>query len=249
MNQPLLRSLLLPAMLLCMVMGEPAHAQVQGTLFTSPEQRAYMDFLRQEFLSRSTNAGFDIEVPEIPEFAATDATGTEVPEGPTEFTLGGILTGRDGTRSVWLNNNLLHESELPDWVRIITSGESPILQLNVNGSRWELRPGQTVDLASGTVSEAYQRPPPEEAPAVTEGIAALVGAVTDTTAETPTETTAEVLPGPESADVSEAAPAPTIPADTTAAVLPERPLEELDATELDALIESLQERRADLDED
>lgn len=248
-RHPLQPFLLLTA-LLGIAAGMPARAQkMEGTLFTSPEQRAYMDFLRQDFLTRSAEAGFDIQVPEIPDIPAEDGA-SEAPEGPVEFTLGGIMTGRDGSHLVWLNSNLLQESELPAWARIVSAGTGLALQVDANGRRWLLRPGQTVDITSGTVSEAYQRQPPPEETAPPEGLAALVEAVVADVTDSSTlatEASPEAAPSAQAAVATAAATEDAAP--DAAAALPERPLDELDLNELDALIESLQERRASLDED
>lgn len=231
---------MLPACLLCLAPA-PLHAQLEGTLFTSPDQRAYMDFLRQEFLASSQDAGFNIEVPEIPEVPVegTEETG---PAEPVEFTFGGIMTSRDGTRSVWLNNQLLQESDLPDWVRIVSATPGLALQLDANGSRWLLKPGQTVDVTAGTIVEEYQRPAPAADEGTVRALTALVEAIM------PEPATAASAPAP--APVPEPSATAEAPVATNVAVsqaaqgdMQTIAVEELSDEELDELIRALQEAR------
>ncbi|MGV3590046.1 MAG: hypothetical protein ACO1PZ_00055 [Gammaproteobacteria bacterium] len=132
-----------------------AFAQIDGTLFTQPEERAYLDYLRDEFLRNNAEQGFDIEeaaVPIVP--GAEDAQ----PSGPVEFNFGGVMTRRDGSRSVWLNGVVLAESELPGGMSLVSADNGISLRIVHEGKEYLLRPGQTVDLLAGSVMENYQRP-------------------------------------------------------------------------------------------
>jgi hypothetical protein len=134
-------------------------------LFTQPEEREYLDYLREELLRTQAEAGFDIEEAAIPEIP--DATPIEE-AGPVEVSFGGIMTRRDGSRRIWLDGKLLEESALPSGVSV---GDSSSLTLRVTQGNtvFLLRPGQTVDLTTGTVMENFQRPlakPPQESVAV-----------------------------------------------------------------------------------
>ncbi|MEY4641596.1 MAG: hypothetical protein RLZZ227_1590 [Pseudomonadota bacterium] len=144
-----------------------ASAQLAGTLFTEPEEREYLDYLRAEFLRNNKEAGFDIEevIPVVPDDQAAVETG------PQEFTFGGLMTRRDGERSVWLNGRLLAESKLPSGIRLMDADPSTSLRIAQDGRIFVLRPGQTVTLATGVIVENYQRiavaePPPAEVEAV-----------------------------------------------------------------------------------
>ena len=44
-----------------------ARAQLEGTLFTKPEERAYLDYLRAELLRNNAEDEFNIEEADIPE--------------------------------------------------------------------------------------------------------------------------------------------------------------------------------------
>jgi len=234
-QRPALLRALLPACLLCVAPAAPLYAQLEGTLFTSPEQRAYMDFLRQEFLANSRDTGFNIVVPEIPEVTVEGAE-TEGPAEPVEFTFGGIMTSRDGSRSVWLNNQLLQESELPDWVRIVAATTGLALQLDANGSRWLLKPGQTVDITSGTIVEEYQRPAPAPEAGPVGALTALIEPFTPQVlleSTTPDPVPLVVEPAETPVDMISAEPGDT---QTLS-------LDDLNDEQLDELIRALQEVR------
>ncbi|MDY6982232.1 MAG: hypothetical protein SV422_04015 [Pseudomonadota bacterium] len=147
-----------------------AYAQLDGTLFTQPEERAYLDYLRDEFLRNNAEQGFDIAETAIP--VVPDAE--PAPAGPIEFSFGGIMTRRDGSRSVWLNGVVLAESELPAGMSLVSAGSSTSLRIAHEGKVYQLRPGQTVDLVAGTVVESYQRP--QAAPSASEPAAATAPA-------------------------------------------------------------------------
>jgi hypothetical protein len=234
-QRPALLRVLLSACLLWGVPAVPLYAQLEGTLFTSPEQRAYMDFLRAEFLANSRETGFNILVPEIPEVPG-EVTAAEGPPAPLEFSFGGIMTSRDGSRSVWLNHQLLQESDLPDWVRIVSAPPGLALQLDTNGSRWLLKPGQTVDITAGSIVEEYQRPAPVPAVASAgDNLASMATAVI-------AESTAAVIDAVDSTATAATEPAPPAPETFSDEDLPDDP-----AT-LDAMIDRLQLRRAELDD-
>lgn len=152
-----------------------ARAQLEGTLFTQPDEREYLDYLRQEFMRANAAEDFDIEdvvIPEIPE----DVVAVE-PAGPVEYSFGGVMARRDGVR-VWLNGQLLGESELPEGFSVVEAGRSFSLRVVHEGQTFVLLPGQTVDVTAGSVIENFQRAQP---PA-------------ETTAAPPAETAVDAVP-------------------------------------------------------
>lgn len=134
-----------------------AQELLQGTLFTNDEQRNYLDYLRQDFLAKNQQNGFDIEESQIPDIPVDGPAG---PSGPTEYTLGGIMRRSDGSLSIWLNNQLVSEQQLPANARLIRDGATLALQFSTTSGTRLLRPGQTLAIESGAVQERYQRPPP-----------------------------------------------------------------------------------------
>lgn len=167
-----------------------AQAQLEGTLFTEPEEREYLDYLRQEFLRTNPEGGFDIEDGDIPEIPQ-NAVPVEEDTRPVEYSFGGVMTRRDGSHGIWLDGVLLDETQLPEGFSVVTTGQMTSLRVVRDGQTYVLRPGQSVNLATGTVSEMLQHfaapPATEQAPAtarepVAEELA--VPAVADTAAAT-----------------------------------------------------------------
>lgn len=133
----------------------PVAAQLTGTLFTSPAQREYLDYLRQDFLASSSERGFDITEAEIPEIPTAVAEAEAA--GPEVYTLGGIVSLRDGTQRIWLNGKALSEAELPPEADLVRDNGMLALRFSTANGTYLLRPGQTLDLAEGLVLENYQR--------------------------------------------------------------------------------------------
>jgi hypothetical protein len=197
------------------------YAQLEGTLFTQPEERAYLDYLRDEFLRNNAERGFDIEEATIPVIPGDEIAA---PTGPTEVSFGGIMTRRDGSRSLWLNGALLSESELPGGMSLVGTGRDTSLRLTHEGKVYVLRPGQTVDLVASRVMEAYQRTP-----------AASTNGASTTGAEAAVPARVE-----DAATDGDAAASPTEadPVDAVAAAV-----DTLDDEQIDALLEAIENRR------
>jgi hypothetical protein len=182
-------------------------AQLEGTLFTQPDEREYLDYLREEFRRTSTEEGFNIEESAIPEIPDSQVV---TPTGPVEFTFGGIMTRRDGSRSVWLNGRVLAESELPTGISVVAGARSASLQIVDKGNTYLLRPGQTVDLTAGTVVENFQRPQPEPEAAmaapepVADAAAAEVAVEAADEASDATETTPDTGAAPDEEAITSA---------------------------------------------
>ena len=139
-----------------LLVSQTSLAQFQGKIFTTPEERAYLDALRQDFLKRTEEQGFDIDKAEPPPLPVTE---TEQPENTTlvEYTLGGIMTRSDGSRTVWLNNQPVAEASLPANMSLLTEGSLVMLRITVDATRYQLKPGQTLIASTGEIQEAWQR--------------------------------------------------------------------------------------------
>ena len=60
----------------CCTLAPVAAAQDFGKIFTTPDEREYLDYLRQDFVTRRQMATFNIQedvIPEIPQQPETDA--------------------------------------------------------------------------------------------------------------------------------------------------------------------------------
>lgn len=170
----------------------PAHAQMEGTLFTQPNEREFLDRLRRDFLANSQDAGFNVQEVVIPELAE-EAAAAEA--GPVTVTFGGIMNRRDGSHSIWLDGRLLTEAELPDGMSLVAGERSTSLRIVQDGNIFILRPGQAVNLDTGTIIENFQRPRP--APLVTEQPVAEEPAPEEIVAASPPAEVADVDKGEE----------------------------------------------------
>lgn len=146
------RRLTIAALLLAM---PPAlQAQIDGPLFTPPEQRAYLDALREQYLARSRNRGFDISEVAIP--ALPQEQTAAAPRADLIYRLGGIMSLRDGSHSIWLNDRSLREEDLPRSARLVREGSTLVLRFETPRGVAVLRPGQTLNFDRGLVQESYQ---------------------------------------------------------------------------------------------
>jgi hypothetical protein len=165
---PAVIHLLALTLALVFTLGSPlARSQTFDRLFTNPQEREYLDFLRREWVEQNATAGFNIEdtaLPQIPQAAA---------EPDPILNLGGILDRRDGGRTIWLNGSAIAESELPAHMRTTLAGGTRALQVRINGTNLVIKPGQSLNLNSGEMWDSFEgRGPsvadPRPAPAAVE---------------------------------------------------------------------------------
>lgn len=154
----------LPACLLgAAVLGStPALGQEFGTLFTSPEEREYLDFLREENLRLSQQNTFNIQEDIIPEIPVVEEE-EEVDAGPaiSEYKFGGIMVRLNGSRMVWLNGTQIAESNLPGNMALAESAGSMLLVIRSDGTNYQIKPGQTFNVLTGRVVDAFQSGTPQ----------------------------------------------------------------------------------------
>ncbi len=137
---------------LCLLSALPAYAQY-GHLFTSAAEREYLDFLRAEYLRNNQVDDFNIAetIPEIPVIEEEVTANT----GPEFYRLGGIITQRDGSRTLWLNNVAVNERDLPQNMRLLTAGNTLALRISLEQGTFDLRPGQTLDVFNARVRDGF----------------------------------------------------------------------------------------------
>jgi len=117
--------------LACCTFSLDASAEPLGRLFHTPEQRALLDNARKTM--------------------PMNASGEEQVNSAPDFMLKGIVTRSDGQRSVWLNGRVEHG----------VGRASDRVPVQLPGGEIKLKVGQSIDPASGRVTENYRRPPPE----------------------------------------------------------------------------------------
>ena len=144
--------------LAAVILSFPTAAQQQepmGRLFFTPAQRTSLDIARNQ---RARNT------------LATERTEEQAAPVAQSITYGGMVRRSDGKNTVWLNNQPVHDREPVGGSAIvgqIRPDGSVTLQNPQSGRSVELKPGQSVELLSGTIEEGYSRKPvtPEAKPA------------------------------------------------------------------------------------
>jgi hypothetical protein len=141
----------------------PAMAQQQeplGRLFFTPAQRSSLDVARSQ-RARTT--------------LATERTEEQAAPQEQTITYGGMVRRSDGGSTVWLNGRPVHERETIGGATVvgrIGADGSVSLQNPQSGRSVALKPGQSLELLSGTIEEGYARKPvapepkPEAKPAI-----------------------------------------------------------------------------------
>lgn len=144
------------AFLLIFVLAPMAgQSQSLGTLFTTPEERAYLDYLREDFLARTAEAGFNIDENAVPEIPEDENQVVDV----VQFHLDGIMTLNDGRRTVWLNGSPIFERDLPANARIVSADGVSALRLSTADNAYIIKPGQTVDITTSEIWDAFDLRP------------------------------------------------------------------------------------------
>jgi len=143
-----LRTLIPCLLLMTAAMPTPAPAAQQerlGRLFFTPAQRSSLDVARNQ-RARAALAT------ENPEQEAAPVSQT--------ITYGGLVRRGDGRTTVWLNNQPVRDTD-PAGAGAVVSRVRPdgsiVLQAPQSGRSVNLKPGQSVELLSGTVEEGYAR--------------------------------------------------------------------------------------------
>lgn len=126
-----------------------AAEQTMGRLFFTPEQRARMDVARQQ--ERSIRI---------------DAEQQENEPPAANITLNGVLTRSDGKTTVWINNKEQSGEQAGSGIAVRGSGgRGQVSVITPDAKRAvPLKVGQSIDMSSGLVEEAYHRVPLQSQP-------------------------------------------------------------------------------------
>lgn len=144
----------IPILLIWIVFPSHAGAEVLDRLFFTPQERVTLEQLRWA-------PAESLAAPDRPEEEAAPQEAQ-----PLFLTLDGIVSRLDGTQRVWLNGVSYPATALPEHVRLSGTASGGRIEVLVEqkGKTYSLRSGQTLDLNSGEIREAYERGP-EPAPA------------------------------------------------------------------------------------
>lgn len=130
-------------------------AEPVGRLFFTPAQRASLD------VARTQRARNTLSTDKLTEEAAAPVAQT--------ITYGGMVRRSDGKSTMWVNNRAVHDNEAATGAIVgrVRQDGSITLQLPQSGRSVDLKPGQSIELLSGTIEEGYSRKPvaPEAKPA------------------------------------------------------------------------------------
>ena len=176
-----------------------SHAQPSiGRLFSTPEQRAELDRIRHD----AEVAGE--ETPDTLNPPLEMQHGSEIAPRARTVTIDGILLRSDGHGVAWVNGvEVVAGTTTPGGVRVgAVHARRRHVRIRMPGSQvgTELEPGQTIDVVSGRVLDAY-----EPRPAASRDAASPVGPVGSDLRAEPEVTTAT---GDRSAPMGSAATLP-----------------------------------------
>ena len=139
------------------VAGEAA-AQRLGRLFTSVDERASLDTIRYEAQFARQQAAPEPE-PE-PQLIAPVASQPRAP-AVSRLTINGVVRRSRGPGTVWVNGDRVQRGETTREGIAVDSARSGAggvrLRLPSGTDTVALRPGQQIDIESGTVVEAYEK--------------------------------------------------------------------------------------------
>jgi hypothetical protein len=125
-------------------------AEPMGRLFTSPNERSNLDYLRQT----KKNEPLKVEAP-TPEAEAAPPAIVVLPDA---VNLQGYVKRNDGKQStVWVNNQAMTENSRNKEITVgrLSDGSNRVpIKLSANGKRLHLKAGQVYDTQSNRVQEA-----------------------------------------------------------------------------------------------
>ncbi len=126
-------------------------AEPMGRLFTSPNERSNLDYLRQT----KKNEPLKVEAPAQEAEVAPPA----IVVLPDAVNLQGYVKRNDGKQStVWVNNQAMTENSRNKEVTVgkLSEGSNRVpIKLSANGKRLNLKAGQVYDPQSNRVQEAH----------------------------------------------------------------------------------------------
>lgn len=130
------------SLLLLLPPSYAAGADLPGRLFFTPQQRAALDRTRGQ--------------PARPVAPGAQATTASV-------TFNGFVKPSDGRPTVWLNDKALSGKDLPPGYAVAPD-QPAALKLPGQKGQVQLKPGQSLDPASGKIVERYQNTPQRVVP-------------------------------------------------------------------------------------
>ena len=144
--------LVLASLFAAVVAPATAADPAMGRFFFTPSQRSSLDVARSQ-RTRAT--------------VATEQTQEVVQPVPQTITYGGMVRRSDGRTTVWINDRAVDNQSSAGGtpiVRRVRPDGAVTLEVPQSNRRVDLKVGQSVEVLSGSVGEAYARPAPAPKP-------------------------------------------------------------------------------------
>ena len=133
-------------------------------LFSSPILREQLDRIRE----RGDQGGSVEEVLSFYVPVFEDIFKEEAPPADIIYTLAGTVKQRDGQYTVWINGQPIHQDDLPDNMELLAPFDQGKLRISnpLTGEVFQVKPGQVLNLSTGTLLESYQVMPDPQSDSV-----------------------------------------------------------------------------------
>jgi hypothetical protein len=129
--------------------GVSSNGQTGVRLFLTPQVRLELERRRLGIVDPASQPESSI-IETITDFVSQE------PEVDVVYALGGSLIKDDGTATIWLNGVAVAEHDLPAGVEILQPVSMGKLRISGNTQEYIIKPGQVLNLTTGTVYDAYQ---------------------------------------------------------------------------------------------
>ena len=139
-------------LLLAAVSGSAIAADPLGRLFSTPEERARLDAIRNDP---------DFGKPPPVEQVVEVAPAPDSPAAPRvpEVEVSGVVMRADGRNTAWINGHEVAAGEpSPEGVRVYVRRDGDVrIELPEGDETVPLKPGQKIDVLSGAVADAWEQ--------------------------------------------------------------------------------------------
>ena len=136
--------------LLLSLSSNASFAQSFGKVFSTPQERQFLDREREKALAELTEQE-RIALLDAPPVSA-GITAIE----PTLIHMGGSVRRADGNHTIWLNGVAVSQSELPSNAHLEFVRGLGILRVQGVDQEYIVKPGQTLNADTGAIREDYE---------------------------------------------------------------------------------------------
>lgn len=137
-----------------LLIPQQVNAQSIFRLFSTPVERAALERERQRLL----RPGPVVAVPAAPVVEMPAPVESAEDREEVIYRLGGTVVRNNGLYTVWLNGTPVDQEDLPPHIELLSPYSQGRLQISnpEDGTRYELKPGQVLNLTTGTLFESYE---------------------------------------------------------------------------------------------